>query len=55
MDWSRHPMPRMRLEQRFGDRLVSAFCERPGSVWQMVADAAAKNPSREALVFGTRA
>jgi long-chain acyl-CoA synthetase len=53
MDWSRHPMPRMRLEQRFGDRLVSAFCERPGSVWQMVADAAAKNPSREALVFGS--
>jgi acyl-CoA synthetase (AMP-forming)/AMP-acid ligase II len=43
----------MRLEQRFGDRLVSAFGERPGSVWQMVADAAAKHPEREALVCGT--
>src|SRR5215469_13921674 len=53
MDWLRRPIPRMRLEQRFGDRLVSAFGERPGSVWQMVADAAAKHPEREALVCGT--
>jgi acyl-CoA synthetase (AMP-forming)/AMP-acid ligase II len=43
----------MRLEQRFGDRLVLAFCERPTGVWQMVADAAAKHPAREALVCGT--
>jgi acyl-CoA synthetase (AMP-forming)/AMP-acid ligase II len=43
----------MRLEQRFGDRLVSAFRKRPDSVWQMVADAAAKHPEREALVCGT--
>src|SRR5579871_1315934 len=50
MEWSN--LPRMRLEQRFGDRLVPAFCERPGSIWQMVIDAAAKNPGREALVFG---
>ena len=52
MDWWRRPIPRMRLEQRFGDRLVSAFRERPGSVWRMVADAAAKHPEREALVCG---
>ena len=53
MDWSRYPIPAMRLEQRFGDRLVLAFCERPTSVWQMVADAAAKHPAREALVCDT--
>jgi hypothetical protein len=28
MDWSHHPIPAMRLETRFGDRVVPAFCER---------------------------
>jgi acyl-CoA synthetase (AMP-forming)/AMP-acid ligase II len=42
----------MRLEARFGDRMVPAFCDRPKSVWQMVAEAAAKNPDGEALVCG---
>jgi long-chain acyl-CoA synthetase len=54
MDWSQHPIPPMRLEARFGDRLIPAFCERPRSVWQMVADAAAKNPDGEALACGER-
>lgn len=53
MDWSSSPIPAMRLEQRFGDRLALAFCERPTSVWQMVADAATRHPAREALVCGT--
>ena len=52
MDWSHHPIPRMQLEQRFGDRLVPAFCQRPENVWQMVANAASKHPEREALVCG---
>jgi long-chain acyl-CoA synthetase len=52
MDWSRYPIPPMRLEQRFGDRLVSAFCQRPGSIWQMVDSAASTNPERQALVCG---
>ena len=52
MDWSQHPLPPMRLEARFGDRMVPAFCDRPKSVWQMVAEAAAKNPDGEALVCG---
>ena len=52
MDWSRQSIPPMRLEQRFGDRLVPAFCERPQSIWQMVSEAAAKNPNGEALVCG---
>ncbi len=52
MDSSWHSIPQMRLEQRFGDRLVPAFCERPQSIWQMVSEAAAKNPNGEALVCG---
>ena len=54
MDWSQHSPPPMRLEARFGDRLVPAFCERPRSVWRMIEQAAAKNPDREALVCGER-
>jgi acyl-CoA synthetase (AMP-forming)/AMP-acid ligase II len=42
----------MRLEARFGDRVVPAFCERPHSIWAMVAAAAAGNPDGEALVCG---
>jgi long-chain acyl-CoA synthetase len=44
----------MRLEARFGDRLVPAFCERPGHIWAMIADAAARNPDAEALICGER-
>ena len=54
MDWSKFSIPAMRLEQRFGDRVVPAFCERPGNIWEMVARAAAKNPDAEALVCGDR-
>src|SRR5262245_356827 len=54
MDWSKHSIPAMRLEARFGDRLVPAFCERPKSSWAMIAEAAAKNPGGEALVCGER-
>jgi long-chain acyl-CoA synthetase len=53
MDWSQHSIPLMRLEARFGDRVVPAFCERPTSTWGMVADAAARNPDGEALVCGS--
>jgi len=52
MDWSQHPIPPMRLEARFGDRLVPAFRERPRSIWQMVEEAVANNPHGEALVCG---
>ena len=54
MDWSQHSIPLMRLEARFGDRVVPAFCERPNSIWAMVADAVAGNPDGEALVCGER-
>jgi acyl-CoA synthetase (AMP-forming)/AMP-acid ligase II len=54
MDWSNYPIPAMRLEARFGDRLVPAFCERPGNIWTMIADAADRNPDGEALICGER-
>jgi len=44
----------MRLEARFGDRVVPAFCERPNNIWAMIAAAAARNPDGQALVCGNR-
>jgi acyl-CoA synthetase (AMP-forming)/AMP-acid ligase II len=52
MDWSQHSIPAMRLEQRFGDRIVPAFCARPKSIWATVAEAVAGNPDGGALVCG---
>lgn len=54
MDWSNYPIPDMRLEAHFGDRIIPAFCDRPASVWQMVAEAAKRNPDGEALIAGGR-
>lgn len=54
MDWSRIPLPKMRLEARFGDRVIPAFAERPKNIWQMVLDAEARHPDGEALVCGDR-
>jgi len=52
MDWSNVAIPPMRLEARFGDRVVPAFCERPKNIWEMVEQAAARNGDGEALVCG---
>jgi acyl-CoA synthetase (AMP-forming)/AMP-acid ligase II len=52
MEWSHYPIPPMRFEARFGDRVVPAFCRRSRSIWAMVSEAAAKNPDGEALVCG---
>ena len=54
MDWSQYSIPAMRLEARFGDRVVPAFCERPKNIWAMISDAASRNPHGEALVCGDR-
>jgi acyl-CoA synthetase (AMP-forming)/AMP-acid ligase II len=54
MDWSHYSIPAMRLEARFGDRVIPAFCERPASLWAMIAHAASRNPDGEALVCGER-
>jgi long-chain acyl-CoA synthetase len=52
MDWSTYPIPPMRHEARFGDRVVLAFAARPKSIWAMVESAVARNPDGEALVCG---
>lgn len=52
MDWSNVSIPPMRLEARFGDRVVPAFCERPKNLWAMVEAAARRNGEGEALVCG---
>ncbi|MCC8958429.1 acyl--CoA ligase [Bradyrhizobium sp. Pear77] len=52
MDWSQYALPPMRLEPRFGDRIVPAFTERPGSLWAMITEAVAQNGDGEALVCG---
>jgi acyl-CoA synthetase (AMP-forming)/AMP-acid ligase II len=52
MDWSHDTKPAMRLETRFGDRVVAAFCERPRSIWAMVEEAVVRNGDGEALICG---
>jgi len=52
MDWSQSQIPPMRLEARFGDRMVPAFCDRPANLWAMIADACAHNGDGEALIAG---
>jgi acyl-CoA synthetase (AMP-forming)/AMP-acid ligase II len=54
MDWSQHSIPAMRLEPRFGDRVVPVFADRPKSIWEMVLSAAARNPDGDALICGER-
>ncbi|MGA7807885.1 class I adenylate-forming enzyme family protein [Bradyrhizobium sp.] len=54
MAWSYSKIPAMRFEARFGDRIVPAFCDRPHSIWQLVENAASKNPDGEALICGGR-
>ena len=43
MDWSQSQIPTMRREARFGDRVVPAFCDRPASLWAMIAEAGVRN------------
>jgi len=50
--WQGYPVPHMRHETWFGDRIVPAFHPRPGSVWQMFADSAARTPLAEAVACG---
>ena len=52
MDWSQSRIPPMRLEARFGDRVVPAFSDRLANIWAMIADACARNADGEALICG---
>ena len=48
------PLPPIRHELHFGDRLVRCFEERPSSVWAMFAAALAQNPDGIALIDAHR-
>jgi hypothetical protein len=52
MEWSQSQIPPMRLQARFGDRVVPAFSERPFSLWAMIAEARDRNAGGEALICG---
>src|SRR6201988_4638325 len=54
MGWSHSSIPLMRLEARFGDRMVPAFIERPVSIGAMIVEAAARNPDGEAIICGEK-
>ncbi|GLR88638.1 class I adenylate-forming enzyme family protein [Bradyrhizobium iriomotense] len=54
MDWWQSQIPPMRLEARFGDRVVPAFADRPKNIWEMVLSAASRNPDGDALICGER-
>ena len=45
-------VPAMRWERHYGDRVVRCFVERPGNAYDLLAEAAARNPDGEALVCG---
>ncbi len=46
------PIPALRDERHFGDRVVRCFVERPDGVPQMLADAVQRNGRGEAVVHG---
>ncbi|HOB92560.1 MAG TPA: AMP-binding protein [Aquabacterium sp.] len=50
--WQDYPVPALRHEAWFGDRVVATFTPRPTSVWQLFADSAARTPAAEAVVCG---
>jgi O-succinylbenzoic acid--CoA ligase len=45
-------IPAMRYERHYGDRLVRCFVERPRNAYDLLAEAAKRNPEGEAIVCG---
>jgi long-chain acyl-CoA synthetase len=52
--WQNYPMPLMREEAHYGDRVVQCFAERPSSLHAMFEATLAAHGEREALVFEGR-
>ncbi len=50
--WQQYPVPSMRAEALFGDRVVRCFAGRPRSFHAMFAEALAAAPGAQALVCG---
>lgn len=46
------PVPTMRYERRYGDRVVRCFVDRPRNAYDLLAEAAASHPESEAIVMG---
>jgi long-chain acyl-CoA synthetase len=49
--WHDYPVPMMRTEPLYGDRLVHCFTPRPSSVYGLFASAVANRPDSDALLF----
>ena len=52
--WQDYPVPAIRAEAHFGDRIVQCFVERPPSFHAMFEQAVARHGERDALVFEGR-
>jgi long-chain acyl-CoA synthetase len=52
MAWPDDPLPAIRHERRFGDRLVRCFVDRPQSLFGLLERAVARDPGALALVAG---
>lgn len=52
--WAGYPLPAMRREAHFGDRVVTCFAARPPTVHAMFAATVATHGAREAMVFEGR-
>ena len=50
--WLGGPVPRMRLEAHYGDRVIECFAERPRGLFDLFANAVLRNPDGEAIVYG---
>ena len=50
--WNDYPVPAMRQEALFGDRVVSCFAGRPQSFYAMFERSLAARPQAEAMVRG---
>ncbi len=46
------PVPAIRYERHYGDRVVRCFAERPRNAYDLLAEAAARHPDGEAIVTG---
>ena len=49
--WQDYPVPPLRLESLYGDRLVPCFTDRPGSFYGLFASSVSERPHADALLF----
>jgi O-succinylbenzoic acid--CoA ligase len=52
--WHGYPLPPLRHEALYGDRVVRCFAERPAGLWAMFEAALHARPAQEAIVCGDR-